>query len=97
MLQFETITTTYLGETIELVLTESGWRAWWMHSSMGAFGDGMDYPTCQLALKYVKELMRRSGAIDTLLTLIDDWKLADIVSEDEHSQVEADLLGFIVC
>jgi hypothetical protein len=97
MVRLDAMTTDYLGETIKLVLTELGWRAWWVHSVMGALGDGMDYPTADLARHAVEELIQRSGAIDVLLATIDEWKLGDRLSEDEHHQLEVSLLGFIIC
>jgi len=93
----ETITIYYLGETIKLVLTEYGWRGWWVHPVMGAFGDGMDYPSYDMALGAIEELIRRSGAIDTLLATIDDWKNTRQIAEEEHTLLENSLLGFIVC
>jgi hypothetical protein len=92
----ETVTTDYLGETIRLMPTLEGWRAWWIHPVMGAFGDGVDYPTCEQALTAVENLIQRSGVIDCLLGAIDEWKSNQLINPEEHSQLEISLLGFIV-
>jgi hypothetical protein len=91
----KTMTADYLGETIKLLPTDQGWRGWWVHPVMGAFGDGMDYPSYDQALKATEELIRKNGAIDVLLSQIDEWLEAGLICDDEHIQLEVSLLAFV--
>lgn len=89
------MTVDYLGETIKLLPTDQGWRAWWIHPVMGAFGDGMDYPSCEQALRATEQLIRKNAAIDALLNQIDQWVDDDLIGDDEHIQLEVSLLAFL--
>ncbi len=89
------MTVDYLGETIKLLPTGQGWRAWWLHPVMGAFGDGLDYPSCEQALKATEELICKNAAIDALLNQIDQWVEVELICDDEHIQLEVSLLAFL--
>ncbi len=93
MNQLDGVTREYLGETVKLLPTVSGWRAWWVHPVIGAFGDGMAYETLEQAMTAVQELIRRNGAIDALLILVDQWEETGLISELEHGQLEVSLLS----
>lgn len=89
------MTVDYLGETIKLLPTDQGWRAWWIHPVMGAFGDGLDYPSREQALRATEQLIHKNAAIDALLNQIDQWVEADLIGDDEHIQLEVSLLAFL--
>ncbi len=96
MAQLDVTTTEYLGETIKLLSTNRGWCAWWVHPVIGAFGDGAVHPTAEQALDSIQELIRRNGAIDELLILIDQLQETGVISELEHNRLEVSLLGYAV-
>jgi len=84
----------YLGETLFLIKRGDHWTNWWRHPDFG-FSDGKPYPSSEAALAAIQDVVRRSGTVKLICSLLGDWQENRIISPCEMFHVQLSLMSFL--